>query len=120
MKDNVLMELSKQFALRIIKLYSYLKNEKNEYVMSKQILRCGTSIGANIAESVFAQSPSDYISKLSISLKEASETQYWLILLNESGYIEDSNSESINNDNKIIIGSLVKGINMLKEKEKLK
>ncbi len=74
MGNNVIYELSKKFAIRIIKLYVFLKEEKHEFVMSKQIYRCGTSIGANIAESTYAQSTPDYISKLSISLKEASET----------------------------------------------
>ena len=87
MGNNVIYELSKKFAIRIIKLYVFLKEEKHEFVMSKQIYRCGTSIGANIAESTYAQSTPDYISKLSISLKEASETQYWLDLLQESNYI---------------------------------
>lgn len=67
--------------MRIIRLYLYLVNEKKEYVMSKQLYRCGTSVGANIAESLFAQSDADYISKLKIALKEASETKYWLELL---------------------------------------
>ena len=77
-KDNVVYRLSKQFALRIVKLYPVLCNDKKEYVMSKQLYRSGTSIGANIAESVYAQSEADYISKLKIALKEASETKYWL------------------------------------------
>lgn len=64
MDDNVIFKLSKRFALRIIKLYTYLCEEKNEYVMSKQLYRCGTSIGANIAESLFAQSDADYVSKI--------------------------------------------------------
>ena len=83
MKDNVVYRLSKKFALRIIQLYLFLNEEKKEYVISKQIYRCGTSIGANIAESVYAQSDADYINKLKISLKEASETRYWLELLYE-------------------------------------
>ena len=76
MNDNVLYKLGKTFALRIIRLYTYLCDEKKEYVISKQIYRCGTSIGANIAESIYAQSEADYINKLKISLKEASETRY--------------------------------------------
>ena len=75
MGDNVIYKLSKSFALRIIKLYSYLCDEKKEYVISKQIYRSGTSIGANIAESIYAQSDADYINKLKISLKESSETK---------------------------------------------
>ena len=88
MKDNLIVSKSKTFALRIIKLYKYLCNEKKEYVMSKQILRSGTSIGANIREAVRGQSKADFYAKLHISLKEADETAYWLELLNESGYIK--------------------------------
>ncbi|MCW4076568.1 four helix bundle protein [Segatella copri] len=110
------LRLSKKFAIRIIKLYVFLKEEKHEFVMSKQIYRCGTSIGANIAESTYAQSTPDYISKLSISLKEASETQYWLDLLQESNYITTEQYESISNDVKTIIGTLVNIINKLKQK----
>lgn len=116
MGNNVIYELSKKFAIRIIKLYVFLKEEKQEFVMSKQIYRCGTSIGANIAESTYAQSTPDYISKLSISQKEASETQYWLDLLQESNYITTEQYESISNDVKTIIGTLVNIINKLKQK----
>ena len=116
MGNNVIYELSKKFAIRIIKLYVFLKEEKHEFVMSKQIYRCGTSIGANIAESTYAQSTPDYISKLSISLKEASETQYWLDLLQESNNITTEQYESISNDIKTIIGTLVNIINKLKQK----
>ena len=81
MKEIVIANLSMDFALRIVNLYKYLIDEKNEYVMSKQLLRSGTSIGANIAESEHAQSKADFISKLYIALKEANETKYWLSLL---------------------------------------
>ena len=104
---NVMEELSIKFALRIIKLYKYLIEEKNEYVMSKQVYRSGTSIGANIAESKTAQSDSDFVSKLSISLKEANETKYWLVLLHESETISDDEYNSIENDINTIIGSLI-------------
>ncbi len=87
MARSVVYELSKKFALRVVRLYMYLKEERREYVMSKQIYRCGTSIGANIAESQFAQSDADYISKLSIALKEAAETMYWLDLIYETELI---------------------------------
>jgi four helix bundle protein len=93
--DNIIVDKSKAFALRIIKLYQYLSNEKSEYVLSKQVLRSGTSIGANIKEAIRGQSKSDFIFKMNISLKEASETEYWLELLHESGYISDSQFESI-------------------------
>jgi four helix bundle protein len=83
--------------------------------MSKQILRCGTSIGANISESVFAQSRQDFISKLSISLKEASETKFWLDILHETDYITDEQYLSLNDDNSKLIGTLVNIINTTKK-----
>ena len=89
MKENIVLRKSKAFALRIIKMYRWLSEEKHEYVLSKQCLRSGTSIGANIRESINAQSKSDFVSKLSIALKESDETQYWLELLHESDYIDD-------------------------------
>ena len=104
---NVMEELSIKFALRIIKLYKYLIEEKNDHVMSKQVYRSGTSIGANIAESKTAQSDADFISKLSIALKEANETKYWLVLLHESETISDEEYKSIENDINTIIGSLI-------------
>lgn len=114
MARSVVFELSKKFALRVIRLYVYLKDERKEYVMSKQIYRCGTSIGANIAESRFAQSDADYICKLSIALKEASETMYWLDLLHESDFISLKQYESLLNDVKAITGTLVNIINKIK------
>ena len=114
MARRVVFELSKKFALRIIRLYVYLKDERKEYIMSKQIYRCGTSIGANIAESRFAQSDADYICKLSIALKEASETMYWLDLLHESDFISLKQYESLLNDVKTITGTLVNIINKIK------
>lgn len=114
MARSVVFELSKKFALRVIRLYVYLKDERKEYVMSKQIYRCGTSIGANIAESRFVQSDADYICKLSIALKEASETMYWLDLLHESDFISLKQYESLLNDVKTITGTLVNIINKIK------
>ncbi len=105
--DNVMEQLTIKFALRIIKLYKYLISDKKEFVMSKQIYRSGTSIGANVAESKTAQSDADFISKLSIALKEANETKYWLILLHESETINDDEFMSIENDVNTIIGTLV-------------
>ena len=107
MSNNVVELKSRSFALRIIKLYRYLCNEKNEYVISKQILRSGTSIGANIKESVRAQSKPDFYSKLNIALKEASETEYWLDLLYESGYIQEKAFLSIYEDCQELIRILV-------------
>ena len=116
MDDNVIFKLSKRFALRIIKLYTYLCEEKCEYVMSKQLYRCGTSIGANIAESQFAQSDADYVSKLKIALIEASESKYWLELMVESNYLTQVEFESLSNDNNTIIGTIVNIINKIQKK----
>lgn len=89
---------SKQFALRIIRLYRYLCDEKKEYIMSRQILRSGTSIGANLAEAECAISRKDFLSKQYIALKECSETRYWLELLYEAGYIDNRSYQSIHAD----------------------
>ncbi|MGI8669300.1 MAG: four helix bundle protein [Aridibacter sp.] len=94
-KENVLKDKSYKFALRIIKLYKYLIEEKKEYVLSKQVLRAGTSIGANITEGNQAQSKADFIHKLSVANKEAFETEYWLCLLRDSQYITIKQSESL-------------------------
>ena len=118
MTDNVIYKLSKKFALRIVKLYVFLRDEQHEYVMSRQVYRSGTSVGANLAESLFAQSDADYINKLSIALKEASETKYWLELLYESGLITDKMYDSLSNDIKTIIGTLIIIINKLKGKKR--
>jgi four helix bundle protein len=115
MKEIVIANLSMDFALRIVNLYKYLCNDKAEYVMSKQLLRCGTSIGANIAESEHAQSTSDFISKLYISLKEANETKYWITLLAKADYLTDVECESMMKDLRIIIGTLVNTIKKTKE-----
>jgi len=97
MKHNIVQEKSYAFALRIIRLYKYLCT-KNEYELSKQILRSGTSIGANIEEAIGGQSTKDFISKLSIAYKEARETHYWLRLLHDSDYIETKDFETIIHD----------------------
>ena len=102
MKDyNPIRDKSKEFALRIIKLYKYLtiSAETKEFVLSKQVLRSGTSVGANIKEALRAQTTADFRAKMNIALKEASETEYWLELLHESDYIDDLSFDSIINDN---------------------
>lgn len=106
-EDNVVVCKSKQFALRIIKLYKYLTNEKSEYIMSKQIMRSGTGIGANIRESIRGQSKADFYAKMNIALKEASETEYWLELLYESEYISKQLFDSIYADCQEIIRLLI-------------
>ncbi len=88
MKDNIVRDKSYKFALKIIKLYKFLSKTKNEFELSKQILRSGTSIGANIEEAIGGQSKKDFIAKLSIAYKEARETHYWLRLLYDSDYID--------------------------------
>jgi len=97
-QNNVIVEKSKAFALRIIRLYKYLTNEKREYIISKQILRSGTSIGANIKEAIRGQSKPDFYLKMNYALKEASETEYWLELLHESDYMESEAFNSIYDD----------------------
>ena len=98
MKESVLSVKSYSFALRIIKLYQSMASEKKEFVLPKQILRSGTSIGANIEESVHAQSKLDFIHKLSIAQKEACETNYWLRLLRDSDFIKPKLAESLLED----------------------
>lgn len=88
MKDNIVYEKAFKFAIKIVDLYKYLCKEKNEYILSKQVLRAGTSIGANIKEGIEGQSTRDFLSKMSIALKEASESEYWLELLISTNYIE--------------------------------
>ena len=97
-KENVIMEKSFAFSVRIVNLYKYLTQEKKEYVISKQVYRSGTSIGANIAEAQRAQSTADFVSKMKIAQKEANETQYWLKLLHETMYISTKQFESIHGD----------------------
>lgn len=96
--ENAIVIKSKAFALRIIKLYKHLDAHHKIDVISRQILKSGTSIGANVKEAIRAQSKADFYAKLNISLKEASETEYWLELLFESGYITKEQFESIYND----------------------
>ena len=88
MKEGIIKIKSYQFSLRIIKLYKHLAEDKKEYILSKQILRCGTSIGVNVEEASGAQSKKDFIAKFHISLKEAKETHYWLRLIKDSDYCE--------------------------------
>ena len=98
MKSNLIVDKSKAFALRIIRMYQFLTAEKHETILSKQVLRSGTSIGANVREAIRGQSSADFYSRLNISLKEASETEYWLELLYESGYISKEAFSSIYSD----------------------
>ena len=95
---NVILEKSFSFAARIVKLHRYLQSEKKEFVMSRQILRSGTSVGANVTEAQQAQSRADFLSKLNIALKEAQETDYWIRLLYTTGYLTDRQYQSIISD----------------------
>ncbi len=104
------------FAVRIVNFYKYLCDEKREFVISKQILRSGTSIGANVRESKNAQTDPDYLTKMNIALKEADETQYWLEVLCKSAIISDSEYNSLNEDLKEIIAILVSIVKKLKDK----
>lgn len=98
MGSNVILDKSKGFAIRIINLYKYLIDTKKEYILSKQILRCGTAIGANIRETINAQSRADFVSKMSIALKEADDTLYWLELLYETNFITTEQFKSMSYD----------------------
>ena len=100
--SGVLEEKSLKFAIRIVNLYKYLIDEKKEFVMSKQVLRSGTSIGANIAEAQYAQSKADFLTKMHISLKEASETKFWLKLLYSTSYINDSHISIMNDCDELL------------------
>ena len=93
--DNIIETKSFNFAIQIVKLYKYLYYSKKEYVLSKQLLRAGTSIGANVAEAEQAQSKADFISKISIALKEATETDYWIRLLNATDYLSNYETKTI-------------------------
>ena len=107
MSENIIVDKSFDFAVRIVNLYKYLNTEQKEYVVSKQLLRSGTSIGANVSEAERAQSKADFISKMSIALKEANETNYWLKLLYKTDYLSKSQYDSINADIKELIKLLV-------------
>jgi four helix bundle protein len=114
-QDNILIEKSIDFAIRMTNCYKYLMEEKNEYIMSKQMFRSGTSIGANIHEGVQAQSKADFISKLGISLKEATETSYWLVVLNRANFLEEKLYLSLKADLDSIIRILVASIKTSKK-----
>jgi four helix bundle protein len=112
--ENILKSKSYTFALRIVKLYKYLSDNR-EYILSKQVLRSGTAIGALVSESEFGQSKLDFISKLSIALKEANETLYWLSLLKDSNFIDEKMFQSIKPDIEELIKLLVSSINTAKK-----
>ena len=116
MRDSVILKRSKAFALRIIKLYKYLNDVKREHLLSKQLLRCGTSIGANVKEAIYAQSKADFTAKLFIAQKECAETEYWLELLYESDYMSKSEFDSIYGDCEDLMNMIVASTKTLQGK----
>lgn len=116
MGKNVLKDKSYQFAILIVKLSQILVNEKKEYVLSKQLLRSGTAVGALIREAEFAQSKKDFINKMSISLKEANETLYWLDLIKDTGFISEVEHKNYFELNKELVAMLVSSIKTSKSK----
>ncbi|MBR4488224.1 MAG: four helix bundle protein [Bacteroidales bacterium] len=113
-KGSVLREKSYAFAIRAINLAKFLREEKKEYILSKQIVRCGTSIGANIEEASGAQSNNDFIAKLHISLKEAKETHYWVRLLRDTEYISKEQAQSLIEDIDEVITILTRSLKTIK------
>ena len=114
--ESVLEKKSFQFAIRIVNLYKHLRSTKKEHTLSKQLLRSGTSIGANIAEAQQAQSKADFVSKLSIALKEATETKYWIRLMGATGYLLEQEQQSILSDCVELEKMLVSSVKTSKDK----
>ena len=112
---GAVQDKSRDFAIRIVKCYKYLTEQQKEWVLSKQLLRCGTSIGANTRESRNAQSRPDFLSKLNVALKEADETEYWLDIIHATGYIDDAMYKSLEKDCGELIALLISIIKKLKE-----
>jgi len=115
MKPSVLRDKSFAFALRVVRLSQELQQNQKEFVLSKQVLRSGTAIGALVREGEFAQSKSDFINKLSIALKEANETEYWILLLQEAKLIKDELADSLQSDCKELIAMLVASVKTAKK-----
>ena len=116
MKENIIKNKSFDFAMRIVKLYKYLIEKRKEFILSKQLLKSGAAIGALVRESEHAESKADFIHKLSISLKEANESDYWLELLFKSNYIDEKEYSSLKNDSDEILRLLVSIIKTSKGK----
>lgn len=113
--DNLILDKSKAFAIRIINLYKHLNEEKREYILSKQLLRSGTNIGANCREAARGQSKADFVAKMNIALKEADETAYWLELLYATDFVTQVQFQSIYNDAEELIKLLVSIIKTTKQ-----
>ena len=116
-EESLLHKKSYAYAIRVVKMVRFLQDEKKERVLSKQVLRSGTAVGALVRESEFAQSAADFINKLKIALKEANETDYWLSLLHDTRYMDDDAFNSMEADCKELIALLVSSINTLNKKE---
>ena len=115
MKENVIASKSYAFAIRVVKAYKFLSSEQREFVLSKQMLRSGTAIGALVKEAEHAQSKADFINKMNIALKEANETEYWLMLLKDTDFIREDAFKSITEDNKELIRLLISIVKTSKE-----
>ena len=113
-----MLEAAKDFAVEIVKLCGEISEARREYVLTKQLIRSGTSVGANIHESKYAQGSADFVSKMQIALKECYESEYWLELLNRTGYIPDEKYKKISNDCGAIRRMLVSSINTVKKNAK--
>ena len=113
-KNNIIRDKSYAFAIRIVNAYKFLTESKKEFVLSKQLLRSGTAVGALVAEAIFAQSGPDFLSKMNIALKEANETKYWLALLKDTGSLEEDQYDSISNDCKELVALLVSIVKSMK------
>lgn len=118
-KENVLRNKSYAFAIRMVRLSQYLQDEKKEFILSKQVLRSGTAIGALIREGEYAQSKTDFIHKMTISLKETNETDYWISILKDTGYIEEKLFKSLSDDCNEIIKLLIASIKTAKKNLKI-
>ena len=118
-EDNQVLQKSKAFAVRIICLSQHLTEEKKEKVLSRQVLRSGTSIGANVKEAVRGQSTADFLSKMQIALKEASETEYWLELLAETDYLSEKASDSVLKDCRELIRLITSIVRSTEENNQL-
>ena len=113
--ENGVKDKSYAFAIRVVRLYKLLSEEKREFVLSKQLLRSGTAIGALVKEAEHAQSKPDFLNKMNIALKEANETEYWLILLKDTGYLNQEQFDSINTDSSVILRLLISIVRTTKD-----
>jgi len=114
-KENIVLNKSYAFAIRVVNAYKFLTTTQKEFVLSKQLLRSGTAIGALLKESVHAQSRADFLNKVNIALKEANETEYWLLILHDTDYLEDQVFDSMVSDCRELIALLVTIVKSLKE-----